>query len=235
MTAQHKAAASLGLVTLVILATAAVQRREVDTLRTVERDLRSELANTNQARLPAAPPAVSTGVPQSPLSEAENLELMRLRAEVTRLHARQRDLANVRVENQNLQARLAAKSAATNTPPGGSVLPPDYIKGSTAQNMGFATPEAALQTLFWAMAHADTNLLFQALSPEAAERTRQEYQSNPEEFLHNMAAIPGFLIKSRETSPDGSVSLKVTILPSDISGQDVKAHQIDGQWRIDLR
>jgi len=65
-------------------------------------------------------------------------ELLRLRSQVTRLTARQRELAGVEAEAEHLREQLAAANSNAAT---GYKLPPGYIRKSQAQFVGYSSPE----------------------------------------------------------------------------------------------
>lgn len=196
--------------------------------------LRSELANLRPATpprpagqtnpAPAPPPAAA-----SPLTESEKHELLRLRAEVTRLDARRRELASARAENERLQAAHRARNPGT--PPAGAALPPGYIRRTEARFQGAATPEAALESLLWAMAQRDTNALARLMPPEWWDHARVELARNPEEFW-KQSRLPGFrVVEVVQPDVDHAV-VKLEILPGEPPEQ-MKLTRVGGEWRLE--
>src|SRR5207249_1979942 len=101
--------------------------------------------------------------------------------QVAQLIRRQRELANVPVENERLQTRIP--SARTNA---AKPLPPGYIRAGEARNLGYASPEAALETLLWAIRNRDFPTVVASFSPEAARELEQEMKrkaDSTEEFF----------------------------------------------------
>jgi hypothetical protein len=179
---------------------------------------------------PAAPSA-------EPLTEAERLELLRLRNQVTRLRGESQGLEAALQENVSLTERLAAAKA--NPASAGVVLPPGYILRRTARNAGQATPEATVETFLWALEHRELPTLLQTLSPDAAQKlaemiTRSEQQGD--DFWRDASKLPGMRVSDQKPMPDGAVELKLSM---DIEGtadqQTTKARLLDGRWRLDLR
>ncbi len=193
------------------------------------RALRAEAAAREATQ--ASAPAEAQHAP-APIPKESDLtaELLQLRSEATRLQARQRELAGVPAAAERLRAQLA--SAGTNSA-GGVRLPAGYLRASTAQLVGYGTPENTLQSVLWAIRNHDVTNLLQALTPEAAQRLQATISSRtPEVFFGDADKLPGFEIRNQQTLPDGSVELEVGVVPSD-AGQKVRFQSIGGQWKFD--
>ncbi len=216
----------IGLSVLAVAAAAAwaLQRQELAALR-IERD--KALA----ARESAAHLAVSDAVPPTasvpPLTPEENLELMRLRNQVSTLRERQRALAGVSNENAALRTQLAQVDNYA-----AGRLPPGYIRRKDARFVGTASPDTTLESLLWSIEHRDTNRLFELFQPEAAQQLSHEIERNgSEQFFKQAGAIAGARIVSRiETGPD-AMELQVEIIPG--STDPMKLRRIDGGWRLE--
>lgn len=192
---------------------------------------RGQLANleTRAAQAQAAQAAVrakplrltAVSVPGAGLSEAERLELFRLRAEVTRLRARQAELAPVRAENQALRDRIRQQSP-----------PPGYVRMREAQFAGQASPEAAFQSFIWAIASGDTNALCQILVPNRAlEMLSNLQEEGQDELLAAARIIPGYRIVATHHDSDAEVRLKVEFLPGR-GAEQVGLVLEEGRWRV---
>jgi len=90
-------------------------------------------------------------------------DLAKLRNEVGRLRAARTELAVARTESTRL---TEAKETATPAPP----TPLGFTARQQLANVGFATPEATLQTFFWAMNEGNLETALEALSPNNRER-----------------------------------------------------------------
>jgi hypothetical protein len=184
---------------------------------------------------PADAPAESQPQDQQsePKSDGTSSELMRLRAEVTRLTARKRELAGVPAESEHLRAQAATQSTVGS---GGTPLPPGYIPKSAAQRVGYRTPEDALQTFLWALQSRDLANLSQALTPAAAQELNADLARSgrsAESFFDGPQALPGMVIQSRNDLADGGVEMKVEITPGTPS--TLKLQSVNGEWKLDLR
>lgn len=140
-------------------------------------------------------------------------ELAKLRNEVMQLRAAKRELELARQENAQL---LGAQTVSAPVP---RQAPPGFIGKEQLANSGFATPDHAMQTFFWALREGNFRMMFQAISPSDPERQRIDKMS-PEQVakLESKAAlIPAqqmrnftdFGIRWRETISDEAVVLHV--------------------------
>src|SRR5439155_3866208 len=98
-------------------------------------------------------------------------ELLKLRGEVGDLRLQTNDLGRLQSENQRLKSSLATVS----TNPENVTLAP---KESWAF-VGYAEPESAFQSAFWAMNQGDAKTLLASLAPGGRES--QKVQSTSEE------------------------------------------------------
>jgi hypothetical protein len=211
-------AITLGVAALLGGFAAFKQARELEQLRSATAQLRQ-----SQARLASAPvPSPAPATPTPALSEAQKLELLKLRGEVTRLRERQRELAGAAAEN----SRLKAKSG------GVGALPPGYVKRADAKYAGMATPEAAFQSFLWAIEHEDTNVLLQVMTEEGAVGFREALHARgAEEFWKEVKMIPGFRLLGQRQREDGVVMLKFEMLPGD-PPHEMKAQLVGGTWKL---
>ena len=124
----------------------------------------------------------------SATNEAQLLELMRLRGQAASWRTREAELAQVQAENRQLKA-LAPKPAAAPTEA-------TRIPAETWANVGFATPAATFQTVNWALANRDTNVLASALM-WADESTRAQaeaaFAATPESFRARYGSLDSFI------------------------------------------
>lgn len=169
----------------------------------------------------AARPAIPAVVEDS-LTETERFELLRLRAEVTRLRGRQQELASVQRENAELKEQLATRQ-----------LPPGFVRLREATFAGQATPEAALQSFFWAVVNTDTNVLCQLLDEESVARLGRElHQTGRSELLTMGRILPGYRVVEKRQHTPTDVTLEVEFLPGE-APQTMSLTFQDGRWRLD--
>lgn len=198
-------------------------------------DLRQEMAGytATLAEPPPAAPAADDAA-STALTEAERLELLRLRGQLGRLRADARGLATAEQEHTNLQQRLTAVRAN----PGNlqNILPPGYILRRNARNAGQATPQATVETLLWAAEHRDLKTLLETLSPEEAQKMAEQVQRQGDKFWEGAAQLPGMWVREQRSLPDGTVELKLAVDPrGEGETQTMKSRLVDGRWRLDLR
>lgn len=201
---------------------------------------RSQLANLRTRQSNATQPAAAANRPDSGLqtdftastsdaSADSSRELMQLRAEVTRLTARKRELANVGETSARLRAQLDSPQTNSDSIP----IPPGYIRRSYAQFRGFSTPEASLESWLWALHNHDFTNMLRALSPDQPQhfQARMAVKDKPADFFKETDILPGLAIQSRREMPDGSVELQVFIAPN-MPPQNMHFHLLNGEWKM---
>ena len=206
------------------------QRSLLNELRGEAQRLRSSSAETASAAPATAPDAISAPPSRDPANAAVPAELLQLRNQVSRLNEERRSLASVKAENERLRSSLAA--AKTNPPAGG--LPPGYIRMSTAQFAGHATPEATLQTFLWALHEKNIDQLLQTLTPESAAELQKHFKDqNPDEMFKGAEALPGMGIVERQDAGDGTLDMKLQPAP-DMPSMPVKFRLVLGEWKMEM-
>lgn len=159
----------------------------------------------------------------------ENKELLKLRNEVRRLRRDAEGLGQLRSENQGLEARLKSVSQ-----PGQPVeIPADYIKRDALMDAGQATPEATVQTFFWAQCQgkieraADCELSGRDYKDWTAEEREKEGKRMADGFRN----FSGFRIAGKhEISPD-EVELDLQSNPGG-STMPMKLKRTDAGWKL---
>lgn len=111
-------------------------------------------------------------------AKTNNLELMRLRNEVGLLRAQTNLLAR---SQQAQEKRSAASTAAQNdvqdNASGELILRENYAFA------GYAAPQSALKSLFWAATQADPQTLLASMSPALKAQTEAQWAGKPEEEI----------------------------------------------------
>jgi hypothetical protein len=158
---------------------------------------------------------------------------LQLRSEVTRLKARQRELAGASAENERLRAQLA--NSGTNAPTA-VPLPAGYIRKAEARMAGYSTPESTIESFLWALHNHDLTSLNKALSPAAVQDLQAQLQRSgqkPEEFFKNADSLPGLAIRSQQALSDGSVAVLVEPAPG-MPPQKILMQLVNGEWKMNL-
>ena len=217
-----------------LIAVGVWERRSVASLRAENAALSEQqsaaqaLADENAAlvrRLGEAP---------APAPEVNKSELLRLRNDVRRLRSSQTDPARLRAENEKLTADLKS----------GKIRPqrladqPGFVARESWANLGTATPEDALQTLFSAMRDANIEVLASLVGDAQGRDLREQYRKNPakmqEEFTRESQKNfqpTGYVIAGSEELGDGKVRLKVKFAAqSEPIGMEFQ--RVGDAWRV---
>lgn len=210
------------LLAVALLIGAGMRQRELGQLRVQSQQLASESAQNEKASEieNVAEPVPDTTVPT---------ELLRLRNEVSQLMTRRRGMSDLRTNNQQLTAALAARG--TNN----ASLPPGYVRARDAQWMGMSTPENTFQSFLWAIQKRDQAALLRLITPESAAKISQELAQNPGKFFGE-TPIPGFRPLKQTKDADIFIRMQIEIIPGQevFPGAEINFRQIDGEWRMDI-
>ncbi len=115
------------------------------------------------------------------------------------------------------------------------------VKSSSFVPSGFATPEAALQSLLWAMSTGSQEKVLAACTQEQAERLKAKLQGKSEAeikrgFVDWANSMVGFQLTKKEVVSDEDVYLHLLVQPypgHPRVGNDVQAmHRIGKEWKF---
>lgn len=140
----------------------------------------------------------------TPLSDVQLAELDNLRREVESLRRKTNDLAALQGELSRVRDELTrTRSAiAANGPP--DVPPEDIYPRENWSFAGYDTPEAAIETVTWAISQGDEQTYLASLTPQLSDAMQMEMSdgsfvdSGPME----MSDATGFRIIDREAPSD---------------------------------
>lgn len=161
--------------------------------------------------------------------QAETQDLLKLRNEVRQLRNQAKDLPGLR------NAAQGATPAQTLVP-----TPEGFTSLETLANMGTATPEAAVQTFFWAMREQNVQSYLQTVSPhfleqhggnvppEKMEQFNQHLQSRMQE---QMKGFSNFRIIGQEQQRDMVIVTLQSSLSSKTAPIGVKLY--GNEWRVE--
>jgi hypothetical protein len=193
-----------------------------------------------------------------PISTGESLtrdqlaELLKLRSEVTRLREQTNQIGALVEANQNLAAsirELKASEPKKERHPE-DARPQDIHPRDSWAFRGYATPEAAMESLLWATANGDKEMLLEAYSPEARPK-QQAAMANTErkmndprfaadeaEFIAKQKSLTEFRIVNRRQVSDDEMVLTIYLATPGADGDTVmdtgKAvfKRIGGEWKV---
>jgi hypothetical protein len=147
----------------------------------------------------------------TPLAADQLAELAKLRLEVQQLRHRTNDLQTMKTEIRRLRTELAnARNVITsNAPP--DVPAEDIFPRDSWTFAGYDTPEAAIESVNWAIGQGNEEAYLASLSPELQDAMQSELadgsfaDSGPLE----MGNATGFRILDREAVSDNEIVITV--------------------------
>lgn len=207
-----------------------VQRRAIMRTRGVNESLRQQTvaaATTTTEPIQTSPEEISQ-------LEHANRDLPKLRNEVRTLREEKRELQKVQRENERLAAAL--KAAPKATAPRMSEAEGFVLKEKWSR-AGFATPEATMQTFFWAIANKDVGALAECATGDFGKSMEQEMQRSVaqgkqfEEHFEPFAKMQGFRIADQKQLSDDKVELSIQAAAS---GRELlmRLQRIGGEWKL---
>ena len=201
--------------------------------RARHQELQAELANGV-----GDPPTKNADLVEPRSEEAQSAlrDLPRLRNEVRQLRESVGELPRLRDEHARLEKQLSEAGTkpkiAEPTPEGG------FLMSSAWNFVGFATPEATLQSFFSAMRSSNVANVIACLPPEfgAGDRGEERIRQTQSEFMKAAAGfrqVAGYRITASEPVAEDRVTLKIQAAANGTI-MDMRLRRIDGQWKIDF-
>jgi hypothetical protein len=127
-----------------------------------------------------------------------NQDLLKLRNEVRQLRDGIPEAEKLRQENQRLVSEINLMAEGK---PLRLAQMPDCLAKETWSNAGFATPEAALQTFFWAIREGRFEQIADCFSPEERKRIERQFAQKSDEerkqTFREWAEIGGYRIAEK--------------------------------------
>lgn len=158
------------------------------------------------------------------LSE-ENRELPKLRNEVRQLHRQTEELARLRSDHERL---LARQKTGASTP-----LPLEatagFIPRSALTDAGFNSPEAAVQTFFYAMSQANVERFGQCFAEDTVKRADSGLH---DELLEQMKLFTGYRLAGKKAVSDDQVIIGVRTAISE-QVLPIPLKRIGNEWKLD--
>ena len=165
-------------------------------------------------------------------------ELLRLRGEVGVLRRQKSEAERLLEENRRIPAGLtnSQNAQATNPPTPWSAAVP---KESWAF-AGYATPEAALQTVVWAWSSRDADTMLTSFTPEGRKEFEKDIEGKPASealaaFPVDMSKASGYQFKKKEVSNDEVVFELAIELPFHVGyGKNVTMKKVGSEWKAEF-
>jgi hypothetical protein len=158
----------------------------------------------------------------------ENQALPKLRNDVRQLRRQAGELAELRAENQ----RLLADGKATKRPDGPAPLPADFLLRSNLRDAGLGTPEAAIQTFFWAMCQGNVERLSQCTLDGSRDFRNGNAEAERQYLLKQWGRFPGFRVTDKKVvSPDRVI----VSVQSSVGGtlMQMPLSKVGDEWRLE--
>ena len=164
-------------------------------------------------------------------SPSERTELLRLRNEVHELRAKKGEVEKLRVENQRLAAEIKSGNFARRK----LSEMQGYLGKETWANAGVATPEATVQTFFWAISTANFEQFVHCLTPEEARQLQQQSEQFRNQFFRErnpFGKLNSFRIAERTPVDENNMQLGIQaaaggeILP-------LRLRRFGQEWKIE--
>jgi hypothetical protein len=167
--------------------------------------------------------------------QAANHELPKLRNEVRKLREEKREVEKLRAENERLSAALKAAPKM--------VAPPlseaeGFVLKEKWSHAGFATPEATVQTFFWAIANKDVGALAECMTGDARKSMEREMQRSLadggkrfEEQFEPLAQMQGFRIAEKKQVSETKIELGIQAA-SGGQAMPMALKLVNGEWKL---
>jgi cell division protein FtsB len=220
-----------------VVATAVVQKKSISGLRSANTDLQQQNEEAAQlARENAELPKLRAANQEIVALTGANQDLPRLRNEIRQLRQSKPEIEKLRAENTRL---AAAVNSATNSGRPRLTEMEGFVAKDTWANAGFATPEATLQTFFWAAQQGDLQRLAECMTPESRRGFEKEFEGKTDEQRRKMfeegfarvLRIPGYRVAERQQTSDDKVTLS---LQAAAGGRTIQfpVQRIGNEWKI---
>jgi hypothetical protein len=179
--------------------------------------------------------------------EEQIAELLRLRGEVTQLRKQTNEISVLRRQNESLQEFLkkaSAKAVSAAQPLAARVkkspedaLPQDIHPKNTWSFRGYDSPDAAVESMIWAMKNGDKSAFMAGLSPELQARIDKDI--NGKNFAEEMRShdVEEFRILDRQAVSDDEMVVTVYTSANDNGtskghSEDTHFKRVNGQWQV---
>ena len=218
----------------------AVQHQAQVQLREENKSLRQQLEQ--MAQIEADNERLSNLVAQANnhLPNEQFMELLKLRGEVGLLRQQTNGLQKLQEKNQQLQSALTSRNISPNLQATNSPLkmPPVAVYPKASWTFaGYATPEAAFQSLNWAAANGNLNALLDGSTPDMQKQFAEQFVNKSEsdiadKLTNHINKNTEVSILNKDVRSDSEIVLTVlgdgeeNNLPTKLVFQ-----KIDGQWK----
>jgi hypothetical protein len=195
----------------------------------------------------------------------QEAEATRLRLENDRipdLRNRQQEISRWRQDNQDLhrlrndvrllrdqvKGQEKTPAARPNPPAGGSArepgpasaAAPGFVAKESFTFGGYASPEAAMQSFFWALREGQLDLVQQALTPEARQQLQAQPADQYQQMAAEMALLKSYRIAARKVVSENEVRLGLQVVfepkPDELRTEEttLPLKRVGHDWKLDF-
>jgi len=185
-------------------------------------------------------PTPTTGALANAMSDEERGELLRLRNQAAQLRSATNELQQARKQIDQLQADNEQLKTASSSRVGTSAAANagGMRQREAWQFLGYATPEACLESVLYGISKADYNTIMGSLTPEEAQRLQKQFEAankSPEEVAEKirreMAKATSYqVLERRDVSPNESILL--IYAGGEDKVQPVLLQKIGEEWKF---
>lgn len=169
--------------------------------------------------------------------QAEAQDLLRLRAEVTRLRQSSKESEGLRAENQRLKAESQAlKGSSAAASPATTSPTPGHFPRESWSYAGYQSPEAALVSALYSMQQGNARQYFESLTAEEQQRMSKVWENKTAEeisakHMSDTSKITGMKILTSEQVAPGQMLMSVFI-EGIARTEKVSMRLVDGEWKF---
>ncbi len=157
----------------------------------------------------------------------ENKDLPRLRNEARQLRRQAEESGKLSAENERLRDTISANQSRGKS--GAPALPADFVTRAAMGDVGLSTPEAAVQTAFWAMSQGNLERVAQCFVDGGPNLNNAERERT--DMMEGMKSFPGFRIAEKKMISPDEVELG---MQSSMGGPaaPIKLKLVGNEWKI---
>jgi len=176
--------------------------------------------------------------PTASLPDDHLRELLRLRGEVGLLRQQSKELETARTENR--QAHAALESSLQGQGAGGAKAPAtaDYWPQDSWRFTGYASPDAALQSFFWAANNGDLKAMLASVTGDVRKAMEEEFKGKSESessirARDHVIGLKSVRVLNREVQADDTVVLTATFEDrTETHTAKLLVKKIGNEWKL---
>jgi hypothetical protein len=234
----------LGVFGAIVVASAAIwglMQRQADARLRAENDaLRQQLEQASELATENARLSNLVALAQAPQrgSGGQLNELLRLRGEVGRLRQQSKEIEALREANRQASAALAASQKAAAAGPATEPASADYWPKDAWQFLGYATPDAAMQSQFYAASRGEVKAFLASVTDEMQKRVEKDFEGKTESEMvakmkEEMDRFQSVRVLNREDLPDDTAALTVAMQgPTGTENAKLILRKTGNDWKL---